>query len=93
MTVLPELCDYDWGEAFHYANSPDISTGDACGEQHVDPVLFSKVSKKGFSTEDVEVIISMVDGENDGPSWSGIFKLNDGRFAFLEAGCDYTGWD
>ena len=33
------------------------------------------------------------DGENDGDEWIAVFRLKDGKFAYLEAGCDFTGWD
>jgi hypothetical protein len=46
-----------------------------------------------FVREDVKEVIAMAEGENDGDSWIGIFKLKSGDFAFLTAGCDYTGWD
>ena len=32
------------------------------------------------------------EGENDERDWIAIVRLNDGRFAFVSAGCDYTGW-
>jgi hypothetical protein len=43
--------------------------------------------------EDVAEVIHAVDGARDGDSWVGVFKLKDGRFCYLTAGCDYTGWD
>lgn len=47
----------------------------------------------GFTMDDVDSVIASDDGENDGESWIAVFKLKDGAFAYLEAGCDYTGWD
>jgi hypothetical protein len=92
--MLPELESYDWSEAFHYADSPCVSEcNKKCLKKHVHPVIFSKVSATGFSREDVDIILSMVLGVPDEDSWVGVFKLKDGRFASLEAGCDYTGWD
>lgn len=38
-------------------------------------------------------MIACVNGENDGQEWVGVFRFNDGRFAVVSAGCDYTGWD
>lgn len=38
-------------------------------------------------------VMASADGENDEANWLAIFKLADGRYAFLSAGCDYTGWD
>lgn len=72
---------YDWKEAFAYAVKPDEcppGTG---------------IDRSGFTREDVAEVIAIDDGENDGQNWMGVFRLRDGRFAFLSAGCDYTGWD
>lgn len=41
---------------------------------------------KDFAIEDVVEVLACADGENEGPDWVGLF-------AFLKAGCDYTGWD
>ncbi len=38
-------------------------------------------------------ILGISEGENDGPDWLLFGQLKDGRFFFLSAGCDYTGWD
>jgi hypothetical protein len=46
-----------------------------------------------WNPEDVAEIIASDEGENDGSNWIMVVKLNDGRFSFLSAGCDYTGWD
>ena len=46
-----------------------------------------------FDREDVVEIIAIDEGQNDEAPWVGIFKLSSGRFGFLKAGCDYTGWD
>lgn len=46
----------------------------------------------GFTREDVAEVVAAQDGFNDGDSWIGVFKLVDGRFAWLTAWCDYTGW-
>jgi hypothetical protein len=43
--------------------------------------------------EDVKDIIASEAGENDGSEWIGIFLLRNGKYLFLKAGCDYTGWD
>lgn len=77
--MLPELDTYDWGEAFAYAN-PTAVIGDS-------------VSTAPFTREDVVKIVAMAEGENEGPNWVGVFRLRGGRWASLEAGCDYTGWD
>jgi hypothetical protein len=46
-----------------------------------------------FGIGDVAEVLRKEDGENDGPEWIGVFRLKDGRFAYVAAGCDYTGWD
>jgi hypothetical protein len=46
-----------------------------------------------FDREDVIDVISISEGMNDELPWIGIFKLKSGLFGYLEAGCDYTGWE
>lgn len=78
---LPELDDYDWKEVFKYANSG------------VEPVHGSNgVSLTGFDRENVQRVVALSAGENDGPDWLALVVLHDGRAAFVRAGCDYTGW-
>lgn len=69
--------NYDWIEAFKYA--ADIRTATTC-------------SAEPFTIDDVKKVIKAVEGENDGDSWIMIGQLKDGRFFFLDAWCDYTGW-
>ena len=73
------LKSYDWEEAFRYAAMPQV-------------VGRATVSTNEFTRDDVKLIISIADGQNDGASWIGAFQLCDGRYAFLSAWCDYTGW-
>jgi hypothetical protein len=53
-------------------------------------------SSDGASVPDLyERIVETVtasEGENDGASWVGLFKLDDGTFVGITAWCDYTGW-
>ena len=53
----------------------------------VEPALARDVS-----LGDVAYVISCQEGENDGPDWVALVALKDGAFAFVSAGCDYTGW-
>lgn len=46
-----------------------------------------------FLITDVAEVVAAVDGYNDGDSWTGVFRLKDGRYGYLTAWCDYTGWD
>jgi hypothetical protein len=92
--MLEQLDKYDWGEVFGFAGEPDT-----CAAAYHDGASVSaaegdtQVSVNEFTRDDVVEILVMSDGENDGPSWLGVFRLRDGRFAFLSASCDYTGWD
>lgn len=45
-----------------------------------------------FTRDDVAAAVTLVEGQNDSDSWVGIFCLNDGKFGYLTAWCDYTGW-
>ena len=46
-----------------------------------------------FNIEDVAEIIVAEEGENDAESWVGVFKLKNGNYGYVDAWCDYTGWD
>ncbi|MEK5166186.1 hypothetical protein NYE69_28175 [Paenibacillus sp. FSL R5-0527] len=79
--MLERLNNYNWREAFEAAGAPEV-------------VQFAKsVFTAPFNREDVAEIIAISDGKNDGPNWIGVFRLKDGRFGTVDAGCDYTGWD
>lgn len=80
--VHPLLTGYDWKEAFSHATDPDPCPSDA-----------PDLDLAGFGTADVETVIAVEAGENDGANWIVFGRLRDGRFFFLSAGCDYTGWD
>lgn len=78
--MLKELVDFDWEQVFKYAEpNDDISK------------LYQDLKK--FTREDVVEILGSDYGSNDGPDWVIAGKLADGRYFFLSAGCDYTGWD
>ena len=78
MTLDEMRNDYDWQEAFYYAKTIRTATG---------------CKADGFSMADVVEILAYSIGENDGASWMMAGRLSDGRFFFLDAGCDYTGWE
>ena len=71
---------YDWKEAFGYG--ANIRANPA-GSQNMSPL----------GIDDVTEVIAMQEGENDGASWIMAGRVKDGRYFFLSAGCDYTGWD
>ena len=86
---LESLNNYDWMCAFEYAGE----VGPGYGKNSVTSVLGSIAKTDPFTRKDVVEILYMREGENDGPDWLGLFRLRDGRYAYLKAGCDYTGWD
>lgn len=51
-----------------------------------------EVSTKSLSISDIEVVLAYDEGENDGENWIFILKAYDGRYAFMSAGADYTGF-
>lgn len=94
--MIAELDSYDWAEVFGYAGEPGhdansagsapvpaVPPGDPTEGQDQPPVL----------REDVTRIIAQREGENEGPQWLILGAAKGGRFFFIEAGCDYTGWD
>lgn len=94
--IHPELVDDDWGHAFHEAmaggwgyDSDEEYSKDSC--EAVPPG--SKVDTTVFSRHDVKRVIALSNGENDVAEWLVAVELHDGRFGFVAAGCDYTGWD
>lgn len=89
--MKPELDNYDWKEAFGYAGEEG-----ACGQAVIRPALppdLHTYNLSPFTREDVALVCGLIEGENDGPPWRIYGQLKDGRWFYLEAGCDYTGWD
>jgi hypothetical protein len=79
--MLPQLDTYDWREVF----KREYCTPDPA-------VPGQKIDLSSFTIDDVASIINMDEGENDEKSWIICCQLKDGRFAYVEAHCDYTGW-
>lgn len=46
----------------------------------------------GYTREDVAELAGISEGENDGDHWVCYGRLHDGRWFYLNAWCDYTGW-
>lgn len=46
-----------------------------------------------FAEADIAEVLAVYEGENDERDWRWVLRLHDGRFVFLQGGCDYTGWD
>jgi hypothetical protein len=81
---------YDWHQAFEYASV----TGEACGEDGPQAVVGDEgVDLAPFDHTNVAEIIGSRQGCNDEESWRCAGRLNDGRWFYLDAWCDYTGWD
>jgi len=75
-----KLEGYDWEQAFDVSGVTRLP-----GHEHI--------SKDRVSLSDVDHAVFAVEGENDGPSWIAVGKLNDGRWFSIDASCCYTGWD
>jgi len=74
--------DYDWTEVFGQGDGGNCT-------QDVE-------SLDGTHTEvcrikDIDTIIALVNGENDGDEWIGVFLLRDGRYLAAVGACDLTG--
>lgn len=52
-----------------------------------------KLGEQELTIADVFKVHAIHEGENDGESWQWVFSIKDGRLIYLQAGCDYTGWD
>ena len=76
--------DYDYREAFRVANESGIAPV---------PGMHSSGAAKSFGVDDVAETLAFSRGENDESDWLWVGILRDGRFAFVQAGCDFTGWD
>lgn len=96
--------DYNWIALFCFANGeqPDPrrpagdepyapTSGNAAGALPVD--VDSRDKAAPFWIGDVESIIDSSEGERDERHWQCVVLLRDTRYAFLDGGCDYTGWD
>lgn len=74
-----------WKEAL------DVAMRDNRGA--VDSIIaLENVSSASFAWTDVREVLGSAEGDNDGPSWIAALLLKDGRYAFIRAWCDYTGW-
>lgn len=87
--MLEVLQGYDWEEAFGYAGEPNSE-----GAPNISGALPGNTyDLTPFTREDVYKIFGIRPGENDEEEWLIYGKLKDGRWFYLEAWCDYTGWD
>lgn len=98
--MIDLLTGYDWEKVFEYAG--DLFSEETAepgewrsndGECNVSACLGTDTSAAPVWRKNVTRVIASSEGENDGPAWLIVVEVNDGRFAFLNASCDYTGWD
>lgn len=88
--VKPELDGPNWPEVFYYADGGDGCEAD--GKAITKAIPGSDVSTQGFTRLNVVEILASSEGENDESNWLIGGKLDDGRYFFISAGCDYSGW-
>ena len=87
--------DDDWYEVFGTAMGAEPPADKYISHwEHKDPqhVGGFKGSSARFTRADIAEVIASANGMNDESDWIGVFRLQDGRFAAVRAGCDYTGW-
>lgn len=90
LVVAPAiLINGNWEHVFAYAGEPNGCDGSA--KVHAVPPG-SMVPTTKFSRWDVAEVKATSEGENDVQNWLVYGRLHDGRWFFLTAGCDYTGW-
>ena len=87
--MFKELDDGDWAEVFKYAQPKICEAGHIHGPEST---IFSTTDTSEFTRDGVLEIIGLDCGVNDDSNWIGAFLLKDGRYAFITAWCDYTGW-
>ena len=87
--MLTRLDDYGWGCAFEYAGEPNADFG----SPNVGAAFGEDIDVSPFGRADVVEIIGIDDGRPDELDWVIAGRLKDGRWFFLTAGCDFTGWD
>lgn len=83
-----ELDNPNWEQAFGYAG--ELGQSNFAVPQ---PIIGFKGDLSPFNRESVETILAMYEYDDGDFDCMGAFILKDGRFAYLEVGCDYTGWD
>jgi len=81
--------NYDWREALH----AEEEQGRKCSK-HTKFLALGPEKKPSdpFTWADVSSVIASSEGQHDERDWLAVGELDDGRFFFLQAGCDYTGW-
>lgn len=90
LTYEQFLESYDWQEVF--AEENDEYGKDGASTSNTIDSLDGTCAEPAVTRKDVAEIIALVNGENDGDEWLGVFFLKDGRYLIASGSCDYTGW-
>lgn len=87
--------NYDWQAVFEFGGDTEYehTCGNAGGSKPNPIVTDSNCETSPVLLKDVTEVLHSHEGERDEDDWICVVKLNDGRYASLIAGCDYTGWD
>ena len=88
--MIPELADYDWANVFATAGEQS-EEGASCDGKGLALLVPGNLAL-AVTRDEVTSVIYMKEGESDGARWEGCFGLTLGRFMWISAGCDYTGW-
>lgn len=96
--MLPELNDNDWSTIFGDEEAGVCTwQGPVCVPAKERETNLEEVHKvldqHGITRSSVKSIVGIQQGEQDERNWILLAELNDGRYLFVSAGCDYTGWD
>jgi hypothetical protein len=93
--MLEQLKAGDWDKVFEYCGEEERTESyrSRDGSPNVSAVIGHECPVDGFTREDVAEIFAISEGAHDEANWLLFCRLKDGRFAFVSAGCDYTGWD
>lgn len=78
--IHASLDTFDWNHIFNHYAVPAPVPGDT--------VLTTPFASRAA----VDSIFYQREGEPDGENWELAGRLKDGRWFYIEAGCDYTGW-
>lgn len=93
-TTLDQMpMNYDWMQVWNIDGDADSNSNlfGILNPEGVPPGSNVDIDELKFN--DIDKLISSIEGERDNQDWVCVVKMKDGRFASVRAGCDYTGWD
>ena len=76
----------DWREVFAFSGSGGKNPA------NVQVVLGANCSDNHFTQKDIKSVFAYEEGKKNCDAWLICGQLLDGRYFFIEAWCDYTGW-